>query len=314
MTGRPIWRRAAARKPEQTETFLAVCAVGKRWIGEKMNLQAVLNYGKNELLKADIPEAPVDAWELLEYVCDIDKNYYYLHLTDEVSQEHFTRYQDLIRKRAAHTPVQYLTGYAYFMGLKLMVNECVLIPRFDTEILVEQVLKLIKGNERILDMCTGSGCILLSLMHERSGISGTGADISGGALRVAEKNAENLGIHCELIQSDLFSHISGKYDIIVSNPPYIATKVIAVLDKEVKDHEPLLALDGLEDGLHFYRRIVKEAGDCLNDGGYLCFEIGFDQGEAVSGLMQEAGYRDVKIIRDLSGLDRVVIGGKQSHV
>ena len=145
-------------------------------------------------------------------------------------------------------------------------------------------------------------------------MSGTGADISAEALKIARKNAENLGIKPEFVQSDLFSHILEKYDIIVSNPPYIATEVIGVLDPEVRDHEPLLALDGMEDGLHFYRRIVADADRYLNDGGCLCFEIGFDQGEAVSELMRQAGYRDIKVIRDLSGLDRVVIGGKQNHV
>lgn len=279
-----------------------------------MNLQAMLKFGKSKLEEANITDAAVDAWELLEYVCGINKYYFYMHLNEEVTEETAERYCSLLERRAAHVPVQQLTGYAYFMGLKLFVNEHVLIPRFDTEVLVEQVLKLIKGKERILDMCTGSGCILLSLLHECPGVTGTGADISAEALKIARKNAENLGIKPDFVQSDLFSHISEKYDIIVSNPPYIATEVIGGLDPEVKDHEPLLALDGMEDGLYFYRRIVAEAYEYLNDGGYLCFEIGFDQGEAVSQLMQKAGYEDIKVIRDLSGLDRVVIGGKQNHV
>lgn len=279
-----------------------------------MKLQAMLKSGKSRLEEANITDAAADAWELLEYVCDINKNYFYMHPDENVTEETVEKYFSLVEKRAAHVPVQQLTGYAYFMGLKLLVNEHVLIPRFDTEVLVEQVLKRIKGGERILDMCTGSGCILLSLLHERPDVSGTGADVSAEALKIARKNAENLGIKPEFVQSDLFSHILEKYDIIVSNPPYIATEVIGVLDPEVRDHEPLLALDGMEDGLHFYRRIVADADRYLNDGGCLCFEIGFDQGEAVSELMRQAGYRDIKVIRDLSGLDRVVIGGKQNHV
>lgn len=275
-----------------------------------MKLQAMLGWGKKKLAEARIADASVDAWELLEYVCDIDKNYFYMHPEAEVSDETFQKYKELLEKRAVHIPLQQLTGYTYFMGLKLSVNEHVLIPRFDTEVLVEQVLKLLGGNEHILDMCTGSGCILLSLLHERPSVTGVGADISGEALKVARENADRLNLSAEFVQSDLFSHISEKYDIIVSNPPYIATEVIQVLEEEVRCHEPLLALDGMEDGLYFYRRIISEALRYLKDGGYLCFEIGFDQGEAVSRMMQDAGYKEVKVIRDLSGLDRVVIGGK----
>lgn len=275
-----------------------------------MKLQAMLGYGKKKLTEAHIADAAVDAWELLEYVCGMNKNYFYMHPDEEVPDENVEKYQELLKRRAAHIPLQQLTGYAYFMGMKLSVNEHVLIPRFDTEVLVEQVLKLIRGNEHILDMCTGSGCILLSLLHERPSLTGVGADISEEALKVAGENADRLGIPAEFVQSDLFSHISEKYDIIVSNPPYIATEVIQVLEEEVRCHEPLLALDGMEDGLYFYRRIISGAWGYLKDGGHLCFEIGFDQGEAVSSMMRDAGYREVKVIRDLGGLDRVVIGGK----
>ena len=275
-----------------------------------MKMSSLLAEGRKRLLEADITDASVDAWELLEYVFGIDKNYYYMHMEESVPESQVRQYEELIQKRTEHTPLQHLTGYAHFMGLKFAVNEHVLIPRFDTEILVEQTLKFMQGNEHILDLCTGSGCILLSLLHEQKNATGVGADISEKALQMARQNAGELGILADFVQSDLFSHIQEKYDIIVSNPPYIGTEVIQTLDAEVKNHEPLLALDGMADGLHFYRKIIEEAGGHLNDGGHLCFEIGFDQGEAVSALMRDKGYENVQVIRDLSGLDRVVTGGK----
>lgn len=274
------------------------------------NLAELFQFGKRELKENDIVDAEVDAWELMEYVFDIDRSEYYMNPMVQAKPQQEESYRYLIRKRVEHTPLQYLTGYAYFMGLKLKVNEHVLVPRFDTEVLVEQVLKLMKGNEKILDMCTGSGCILLSLLNECKQVAGTGADISESALEVAKENGAKLGITAEFIHSDLFSHISEKYDIIVSNPPYIATEVIQGLDEEVQLHEPSLALDGKEDGLYFYRKIVAESWEYLNPGGFLCFEIGFDQGDAVSLMMQDAGYENVEVVKDLCGLDRVVTGGK----
>lgn len=275
-----------------------------------MTLSSALIYGRKALEGAEIADAQVDAWQLLEYVCGCDRSYYYLHMDEELSPEQEHRYCVYIGMRVSHIPLQHITGKAYFMGLEFMVNEHVLIPRFDTEVLVEEVLKRIKGGEHILDMCTGSGCILLSLLHERPDCTGIGADISEKALEVAGKNAKKLNLHPLLIRTDLFEHIAEKYDIIVSNPPYIQTKVIETLDAEVKLHEPVLALDGMEDGLYFYREIVKNSARFLKDGGFLCFEIGYDQGAAVSEMMQEQGYEDVTVIKDLSGLDRVVIGGK----
>lgn len=275
-----------------------------------MNLSSALIYGRKTLEEANIIDAQVDAWELLEFTCGCDKSYYYLHRDEELSKEQERQYRERIEKRASHVPVQYITQKAYFMGLEFYVNEHVLIPRFDTEVLVEEVLKRTKDGACVLDMCTGSGCILLSILHEKKNCMGVGADISEKALKVAKKNAEDLGILVSFVHTDLFEHITGKYDIIVSNPPYIQTDVINTLDIEVKDHEPVLALDGMADGLYFYRKIVTQSPAFLNDGGYLCFEIGYDQGRAVSLLMKEAGFDEVTVIKDLSGLDRVVIGGK----
>lgn len=275
-----------------------------------MNLSSALLYGRKTLEEAGISDAQVDAWQLLEFTCGCDRTYYYLHMDEELMKEQESAYRACIHKRAQRVPLQHITGKAYFMGLEFQVNEHVLVPRFDTEVLVEEVLKHIKGGEHILDMCTGSGCILLSILHERPACTGVGADISENALKVARQNAELLKLSADFICTNLFEQIVQKYDIIVSNPPYIRTSVIATLEDEVKKHEPMLALDGLEDGLHFYRNIISKAADYLKDEGLLCFEIGHDQGLQVLELMQEAGYQKVRIIKDLSGLDRVVLGGK----
>lgn len=275
-----------------------------------MNLSSALLYGRKTLEEAHITDAQVDAWQFLEYVCGCDRSYYYLHMNEELTAEQEAVYRSCIQRRAERIPLQHITGKAYFMGLEFLVNEHVLIPRFDTEVLVEEVLKHIKGGEHILDMCTGSGCILLSLLHERPDCTGTGADISEKALEVAKRNADKLNIPINLIETDLFEHIVQKYDIIVSNPPYIQTAVIETLEDEVKMHEPMLALDGMADGLYFYRKIIAQAMDFLKENGILCFEIGYDQGEAVSTLMRDQGFQQVAVIKDLSGLDRVVLGGK----
>lgn len=275
-----------------------------------MKLSEALIYGRNILETVNIADAQVDSWQLLEFVCGCDRSYYYLHMDEEMSEEQTAQYQMCIKKRASHIPLQHITGKAYFMGLEFEVNENVLIPRFDTEVLVEEVLKRMNGSEKILDMCTGSGCILLSLLHERPDCKGTGADISEKALEVARRNASRLNLDSIFIQTDLYEHISEKYDIIVSNPPYIRTGVIETLEDEVRLHDPMLALDGMEDGLYFYRKIVEHSMEFLTDGGLLCFEIGYDQGQAVSEMMQARGYENVIVVKDLSGLDRVVIGGK----
>jgi len=209
--------------------------------------------------------------------------------------------------------LQHLTKVQEFMGLPFYVNRHVLIPRQDTELLVETALAALDGQSvRILDMCTGSGCILISIMaHSRSApgqISGTGADISAEALAVAAANARNLQVAAEFIESDLFENVSGLYDIIVSNPPYIRTADIDRLAIEVKNHDPLLALDGKADGLFFYREIVKQSREYLVKGGRLIMEIGCDQGLDVSRMMTAQGFSDVIVKKDLAGLDRVVSG------
>ena len=200
------------------------------------------------------------------------------------------------------------------MGLPFFVNESVLIPRQDTEVLVETALAMMKPECRLLDMCTGSGCILLSLAKLGTVAEGVGVDISEGALKVAERNRENLGLpQVRLVHSNLFESVEGVFDMIVSNPPYIPTEDIEDLMREVRDHEPHLALDGSKDGLLFYRKLAEESGRYLVPGGSLLFEIGYDQGGAVSQLLDQAGFKDIHVKKDLAGLDRVVYAVKAAE-
>lgn len=269
-----------------------------------------LEYGKQRLLECEIEDANLDAWLLLEYVSGISRSWYFIHENEEISEDDIEEYQILIEQRGKHIPLQQLTKEAYFYGMKFFVNENVLIPRQDTEVLVEQVLSLSKEKEnlKLLDMCTGSGCILLALLANLKQASGTGVDLSEKALEVAQRNGKELGIEVSWVQSDLFDKVSGSYDIIVSNPPYIETSVIEGLMDEVKLYEPRMALDGTEDGLFFYREITMQAGKYLKNNGILAFEIGYNQGKAVSEFMKENGYKEVQVLQDLAGLDRVVTG------
>ena len=274
-----------------------------------MTYREAILLGESILQKAKIVDAKNDAWLLLAMACRIDHTYYYVHMDEEMSQEQIREYQALLSKRAERIPLQYIVGEQEFMGLTFSVNEHVLIPRQDTEVLVEEVMKNLHDGFRILDLCTGSGCILLSLLHYSNDCSGVGADLSEEALEVARKNAEQLGESSALfVQGDLFAPVEGKFEIIVSNPPYICSDVIPTLMEEVREHEPMQALDGGADGLDFYRKIIQGAKEHLCGGGQLFFEIGYDQGEAVQRLMEQAGYREVECVQDFAGLDRVVFG------
>lgn len=284
------------------------------------------------LCKAQITEAQLDARLLLEWCCQTNRNTLLVHGERSISQEEFAKYASCIDKRAKHIPLQYITGEQEFMGLTFQVNEHVLIPRQDTEILVEEVMRHLHDGMRILDMCTGSGCILLSLLHYSNACIGVGADISKEALAVAEENARRIkeqktdmqvsfveGNLFEALETDTWQQKMGNplpeeklvFDIMVSNPPYIRSDVIETLMPEVREYEPLSALDGKEDGLYFYRSITKDAEKYLAGGGMLFFEIGYDQGEAVKCLMEKQGYKDVQICKDFAGLDRVVYGTLQ---
>lgn len=273
-----------------------------------MTLREAYEYGQRELNQAGIEDAAVDAWYLLEFTTGISRAMYFLKMQDEMSEEQKEKYQEYIQIRASHIPLQHITGVQEFMGMEFDVNEHVLVPRQDTEVLVENVLKILRPGMKILDICTGSGCILISLLKMCQGVLGTGTDVSEEALKVAERNNAKLRVEARLIQSDLFENVQGKYDVIVSNPPYIRTAVIEELKEEVKCHDPFIALDGKEDGLYFYREIVDKSRAFLNSGGKLYFEIGHDQGEDVKRLMEDAGFVDIIVKKDLAGLDRVVSG------
>lgn len=289
-----------------------------------MTYGELYEYGKRTLEAAGVAEAALDARLLLEYICHTDRNELIVHADRCRSGMEEQFYRTVIEKRAERVPLQHITGEQEFMGLSFRVNEHTLIPRQDTEILVEEAMRHLVDGMRILDMCTGSGCILLSLLKYSNECEGIGVDISEKALEVARENAARLQLSAAFLAGDLFAPLESLeaertvrggrhgvlFDMIVANPPYIETGVIAALMPEVRAHEPLAALDGGEDGLSFYRRITTQAPAYMQRGAYLFFEIGCGQAQAVTALMQETGFGGIEVLRDYAGLDRVVYGTK----
>ena len=333
-----------------------------------MTYREACEMGMRRLSESGIAEAKTDARLLLEHVCHTDYQAMYTQggrVLDALEEEFYVTY---LQKRAERIPLQYLTHNQCFMGLDFYVNEGVLIPRADTEILVEEVMRFMQDDMTILDLCTGSGCVLLSLMHYSNRCFGVGTDVSGAALSVARRNAETLGFgetmargELLFLQGDLYDALRDRqngaesvrrnerngggesarrdrqnsaaegglpqeiatgmaqreipaFDVIVSNPPYIRSEVLETLMPEVREHEPRLALDGGGDGLAFYRRIIDGAPAVSKRESALFLEIGADQGSAVRELMRQAGYRDVRIVKDYAGLDRVVHGVRMTAV
>ncbi len=277
--------------------------------------EQVLYYGRNRLSEAGIAEAELDGWYLFEEVFQISRAMYFLKSreTAAFSTEQAERYLTMISRREAREPLQHILGTQDFMGLSFLVNRHVLIPRQDTETLVETVLEENSLKDcRVLDMCTGSGCIAVSLAAMGGCSHVEAADISREALTVAEENSRRLlppGAQVKFRQSDLFSAFSereDRFDIIVANPPFIPSQVIDGLEPEGRDFDPRNALDGDGDGLTFYRRLAEDCGRYLKDKGRVYFEIGYDQGPAVSELLLASGFQDTKVIKDLAGKDRVV--------
>ena len=280
-----------------------------------MTYRSLVTEGGKLLQAAGVAEAELDAWYLLEYLrkergSRSDRQWYLLCREEEADIEEEKAYRELIGRRAKRIPLQQITGEQEFMGFSFLVNEHVLIPRQDTETLVEEAMEKTGKGDRVLDMCTGSGCILLSLLKLVPGLSGTGADISQEALKVAVENGKRLQTEASFLESDLFEKVEGVFDLIVSNPPYIASDEIGTLMEEVRDHEPIGALDGSADGLAFYRRLVQEGKDHLKSGGWMLFEIGCTQAEAVMELLKKGGFQEIYVKKDLAGLDRVVGGRK----
>lgn len=271
------------------------------------NLKELLQTARKLLKEHEIADADVDAWYLLAHVFKISRTDYYRNSDETVQDIDKDKFYELVKLRAEHKPLQHIIGTQEFMGLEFNVCEDVLIPRQDTELLVEEVLKVC-DDKSVLDMCTGSGCIIISLAKLSCLDKAVAADLSLKALNVAERNAHKHMVDIEFIQSDLFQEIKGEYDIIVSNPPYIPSGDINVLMPEVKDHEPIMALDGSEDGLIFYRRIAAGCKSFLKKNGFIFFEIGYNQGMDVMELLQNEGFIDILVKKDLNGLDRIVIG------
>jgi release factor glutamine methyltransferase len=304
-----------------------------------MTLFRLLTEGTRALENSGNKDAAIDARQLLLAAFHVDMTHFLLNRMQELPEDDFNRsaadlYHEMIRKRCRRMPLQQILGMTEFMGLPFHVNRHVLIPRQDTETLVEMVLEDCAKDgwrqQSLLDVCTGSGCIAVSLAVKGHFTQVSACDISEEALKVAGRNAEELlrqreaddpdaGLESRILsgvqfyQGDLFDALprdGRKYDIITSNPPYIPTGVIATLEPEVKDHEPMLALDGSQDGLIFYRKIAEESGEYLAEGGRIYLEIGHDQGESVSALMREAGFENVQVFKDLAGNDRVVRADK----
>ena len=273
-----------------------------------MTYKELLDEGVRRLSDAQILEASTDAWRLMQFVFKISRLDYLMNPQKNADDALKTQYEACILKRSTHYPLQYITNEQNFMGLDFYVDERVLIPRQDTEVLVEEVLAYLKPGMSVLDMCTGSGCIIISILHNVEGVKGYAVDISKQAVNVAKENAKLNEVPVLFERSDLFEMVTEKFDVIVSNPPYIPTDVIPQLMPEVQVFEPIEALDGKEDGLYFYRKIVEQSKDYLNSGGSLMFEIGYDQGKDVSKMMTDAGFSNVCVKKDLAGNDRVVTG------
>ena len=292
-----------------------------------MTIREVLTNIRERLQNAGIEDFEYESWAFLDWKLHINRAEFYMNPDGKVKEELLEELERVLKQREQRVPLQYLMGECEFMGYDFYVDERVLIPRQDTECLVELAVESIRekkvklGQEyseadhgenvskvKVLDLCTGSGCIGISVAKLCPDTEVTLADISEGALSVAKKNADNLGADVTLIRGNLFENIEGRFDYILSNPPYIPSEVIEGLMPEVKEHEPRLALDGEVDGLSFYRKIINEAPDYLNPEGRIYFEIGAEQGKDLIRLMDERGFSEVKVHKDLAGLDRIVTG------
>lgn len=280
-----------------------------------MNIEEILKKEINNLKQNNIENSTLKAKILLANILKVKKEYLLIHSEEQVKQEDKIKYENCIKELIKGKPLQYITNKQEFMGLNFYVDENVLIPQPDTEILVEKAIEIAETTQKnkILDMCTGSGCIAISLAKKINNAQITAVDISNSALNVANKNAINNNVENKIkfINSDMFNNIEEKFDIIVSNPPYIETETINKLEIEVQN-EPHVALDGGIDGLKFYKIIANNAFEYLNENGYLLLEIGYNQQESVTQLLQDIGkYKNIETIKDLGGNYRVVIARKE---
>ena len=276
----------------------------------KMTYKEAFENAQERLSRAGIAEAKLDARLLLEYVCQTKHSDLITHPDRVLTRDEEKSYQELTARRESREPLAYILGSWEFMGLPFKVTSDVLIPEQDSEFLVEEALRHLSDGMKILDLCTGSGCIALSILNYTNDTTAVCTDISENALEIAAQNADKLGLseRAQFIRTDLFPDpASGKADMIVSNPPYIASSVIEGLAPEVRDFEPRIALDGSEDGLEFYRRIAAGVGEYLFTSGYLILEIGYDQADAVRSILEQQGkFHEIEVVKDFSGNDRVV--------
>ncbi len=305
------------REPNNMQIEVAIMAL-KKAEGIKdpeKTVEELLNISKDILKKEDIDTYILDSNLLLGNILNKDKLWLIINKDEKISKYKEKRFMELVEKRKRKMPIQYILKRCEFMGLDLYVEDGVLVPRGDTEVLVEEVLKNIGEDENlnICDLCSGSGAIGVSLAYYRKKVLVDLVDVAIMPEKVTKINIRNLKLQerCKFIKSDLLDEVikgDKRYDILVSNPPYIKEGVIDTLMDDVKNYEPHIALDGGADGLNFYKRIIRDSKKVLKENGILAFEIGFDQGEDVKLLMKQENYKDIRVIKDLAGLDRVVIG------
>lgn len=284
-----------------------------------MEINQLLKIGADMIADRKYGNPVLEATMVLESLLDVDRIYIYTHGKEQICDDIVDKFLELMKIRATGYPIQYILKEKEFMGLKFYIEEGVLIPRPDTEILVEYILKYVDINYQnksinILDLGIGSGAIALSIAHYKRHINVYGADNSDTAMKVANINRERFDLdNVKLYKGNLFQGVEElgiKFHIIASNPPYISSEEIQTLQEEVKNFEPMAALDGGEDGLDFYRKIIPESKKYLEKDGLLIFEIGCEQGKDVSKLLLNEDFRDIEVLKDLQGLDRVVLGIK----
>ncbi|MBQ9610509.1 MAG: peptide chain release factor N(5)-glutamine methyltransferase [Lachnospiraceae bacterium] len=285
-----------------------------------MTLRELILYGQNLLKESGIEDYESDTRILAMFAFDINFTDMFMKMSENMPEDRIDFYKNCLSLRCEHMPCQYITGTQEFMGYEFITEDGVLIPRQETEILVEKALELTYNIKqcKALDMCTGSGCIGISyeLKRQEAGYKDDIihlADISNDALAVADKNKFKHNSRCKIIKTNLFEKIVDRYDIIMSNPPYIKTSDIDEIMEEVREYEPRLALDGDSDGLSYYRRIAGEAGKYLYKNGILLLEIGYEQYEDVRDMLLENGFKNVSVIKDYSGLDRIVVTYAAEH-
>lgn len=274
-----------------------------------MEIKDLIHLGRENLKDIEYADPNYEVSEIIYKLTEKDLTYIHTHLNESVGEGTVLKFKEILDRRKKGEPLQYILNSAYFYGREYFVDSGVLIPRKDSEIPCEKIINLIKQNELkdFLEIGVGSGCFSLTVNLE-TGINVKGVDISDDALKVAEINNERLNGSCNFFKSDLFSNVVGKFDIIYSNPPYIKSDVIDTLQREVKDFEPRLALDGGDDGLKFYRDIAKAAPLYLKEGAYLAFEIGYDQRADIENILRENNFINIESFKDYGGKDRVVIG------